>query len=75
MATRTQYIRHLFDGGWNTDAGPNADLVVDQSGQIRIPFLVDAENLLYEFDGGPHKMPGTTKLNSSQMESQSLQEL
>ncbi len=69
MASKTQYIRHLFDGGWATDFGPNADIVVDQGGQIRIPFLVDAENLLYEFDGGPHKMPGTAKLNSSQMES------
>ena len=69
MASQTQYIRHLFDGGWATDFGPNADHFVDQNGQIRIPFLVDAENLLYEFDGGPHKMPGTAKLNSAQMES------
>ena len=69
MPSRTQYIRHLFDGGWATDFGPNADVVPDQSGQVRIPFFVDAENTLYEFDGGPHKMPGTAKLNSSQMES------
>ena len=69
MATKTQYIRHIFGGGFTTDLGPNADLVVDQTGQILIPFLVDAENLLFEFDGGPHKMPGTAKLNSSQMES------
>ena len=69
MATKTQYIRHNFAGGFATDFGPNADLAVDKSGQVSIPFLVDAENLLFEFDGGPHKMPGTAKLNSVQMES------
>ena len=69
MPSKIQYIRHLFGGGWATDFGPNADVLPDQSGQLVIPFLVDAENLLFEFDGGPHKMPGTAKLNSAQMES------
>lgn len=63
-----QYIRHLFDGGWATDFGPSVDLSPDRANQIRIPFLVNAENVLYEFDGGPHKIPGTTKLNSTVME-------
>jgi len=30
-----------------------------------IPFLVDAENVLFELDGGPHKIGGASKLNSS----------
>ncbi len=69
MGSRAPVLRHVFAGGWATDFGPNSDVGPDQSNQVPIPFLVDAENVLYEFDGGPHKMPGTTKLNSSQLES------
>ncbi len=69
MATEQVILRHLFAGGWSTDFGPNTDIAPGEGGQIAIPFLVDAENVLYELDGGPHKMPGTAKLNSAQMES------
>jgi hypothetical protein len=31
---------------------------------VAIPFLVDAENCLFELDGGPHKIGGTSKVNS-----------
>jgi len=34
-----------------------------------IPYLVRADNVLYALDGGPHKSPGTEKLNSSALES------
>ena len=50
-------------------SGPSAVAPIDEGGQVTIPFLVDAETVLFEFDGGPHKMPGTAKLNSAQMES------
>lgn len=65
MTTASQVFRHLFAGGWATDFGPNADVAPDGSGTVLLPFLVDAENVFYELDGGPHKIGGTTKLNSS----------
>lgn len=68
MATETAILRHLFAGGWATDFGPNTDVTPSEGGGIPIPFLVDCENALYELDGGPHKMPGTAKLNSVQLE-------
>jgi hypothetical protein len=40
-----------------------------QDGLIRIPFLITAKNHLYEFDGAPHKMGGTSKLNSAALDS------
>ena len=69
MATDLTFIRNLFGGGWATDFGPSFDGGPDQVNQLQVPFLVNAENVLYEFDGGPHKMPGTAKLNSAAMES------
>ena len=66
------FVRHLFDGGWATDFGPNADVVPQGTGNTRtllIPFLTEADNVVYELDGGPHKAPGTSKLNSSALES------
>ena len=68
MTTKELFIRHLFDGGWATDFGPTTDAVPDNAGILRLPFLVDAENCIYELDGGPHKTPGTTKLNSTVLE-------
>lgn len=63
-AIRTQTLRHFFDGGWATDFGPTVDVSPDQSGKVHIPFLVDAENCLFELDGGPHKIGGASKVNS-----------
>ncbi len=65
MATQRQTLRHLFNGGWSTDFGPNAEVGLSPDGLVRIPFMTTAKNLLFEFDGGPHKMGGTTKLNST----------
>lgn len=67
MATKQRFVQHLFAGGWATDFGVTASVPFEDV--VQIPFLLDAENVLYELDGGPHKMPGTTKLNSSQLES------
>ena len=69
MPTRTQTLRHLFGGGFATDYGPSVDAVPDQTGQLTIPFLVDAENVVFELDGGPVKIGGTSKVNSSALES------
>lgn len=65
----TVTIRHLFGGGWSTDFGPTVDVSPDQSGKITIPFLVDAEDCLFELDGGPHKIGGASKVNASALES------
>lgn len=53
-----------FGGGWATDFGPNFS-GMDQSGIITVPWLVNADNILYELDGGVRKMGGGTRLNSS----------
>ena len=65
MSSRLQTIRHLFDGGWATSFGPTADVSIDESGKLMIPYLLDAENIYYELDGGVHKIGGTEKLNAS----------
>ena len=65
MASKKLSIRHLFGGGWATDFGPSASVVPHASGDVVFPFLVDAENVYFELDGGPRKIGGTTKLNSS----------
>src|SRR3990167_3092691 len=65
MPSFRPYIKHTFGGGWATDLGPSADVIPDQTGRVVVPFLTNAENVLYELDGGPHKSPGTTDVNSS----------
>lgn len=67
MPTKQLFLRHFFDGGWATDLGPNSD-VEPQGNTVRLPWLLDADNIVYELDGGPHKAPGTTRLNSSALE-------
>jgi len=64
----TQYINHTFGGGWATDLGPT--FYGPPSGtSMRLPWLNTATNCIYEFDGGPHKAPGTNRLNASVIES------
>ena len=65
MTAKRQTIRHLFGGGFATDFGPNVATSPGADGTITIPYLLDAENVFFELDGGPHKIGGTTKLNSS----------
>lgn len=52
-------------GGFDTDSGPMAPHVVDQSGHVVIPWLTTAENLIYHLDGWFQKMPGASKVNSA----------
>lgn len=65
MPSQAKSIRHLFGGGWATDYGPTVDVSPDQTGKVVVPFLVDAENTLFELDGGPHKIGGASKVNAS----------
>ncbi len=65
MFNRTQVIRHHFGGGWATDLGPTVDVSPDQSGKVTIPFLLTAQDCLYELNGGPHEIGGASRVNSS----------
>lgn len=69
MASKTLYIRHLFAGGYASDFGPSSDVSPNQAGVLVYPYLIESENVFYELDGGPHKIGGTSKLNSVVIES------
>ncbi len=69
MLQSSKWITLRFDGGWATDFGPTTYGAPAQDGQYQIPFLRDARNIVYEFDGGIHKAPGTAVLNSGTLES------
>jgi len=56
MATKTQHIRHIFGGGFSPDLGPTVEVPVDQFGRVIVPYLLKAENVIFELDGGPHKV-------------------
>lgn len=63
------WITHRFGGGWATDYGPTAYVAPDGADMMNIPWLTDARNTVFEFDGGVHKAPGTANLNPSVLES------
>ncbi len=65
MPSKTQIIRHTFAGGFATDFGPTVDVSPDASGKVAIPFLVEAQDCIFELDGGPHCIGGTSKVNAS----------
>lgn len=54
----------VIDGGWSTERGPSAGFPIDQAGMVHVPFLVDAENLVYTADGWVRKMPGASRVNT-----------
>ena len=64
MPSKSLVLRHFFRGGWATDFGPTVDVSPDQSGKVDVPFLVDAQDCVFELDGGPHEIGGTTRVNS-----------
>ncbi len=68
MTTRNTQARLLFEGGWATDFGPTAHVGIGQDGTVRVPYLVDAENVVYDLDGGPKKIGGTERLNSTALQ-------
>lgn len=71
MPSKDQFLRHVFTNciGWSTDYGPSAEVAPDQAGIIALPFLLEAQDCVFELDGGPHKIGGATKVNSSVVES------
>ena len=69
MSSNALYPNVFFGGGWATDFGPTVPgLRPDDNGNMILPFLWEAEDCLFELDGGPHTMPGTARLNSSALD-------
>lgn len=64
---KTRFISHTFNGGWATDLGPTY-YGAPEGNTMRLPYLTQAQNAVYEFDGGPHKAPGTNLLNDTVIE-------
>ena len=59
-----------IEGGWATDLGPSAPPQFKGQGPsgeliLSVPWLVDAENCVYELDGWPRKMPGASNVNGT----------
>ena len=69
MSTERKFVRKVFAGGWATDLGLLMETAADDLGRIEIPFLINAENIEYDLDGGPKKIGGATKLNATVVES------
>ncbi len=69
MPSNLLTVHHTFGGGWAPDFGPSVDLGPSQSGELVIPYLLEAENNRYSLDGGPVKIGGADKLNAAVMES------
>lgn len=65
------WIRHSLEGGWATNYGPTVDLAPGQDGVLRIPFLLEAENVDYIYPRGIRKSGGTARVNSSDIVSSS----
>ncbi len=72
---KTQWIQHQLAGGWATDWGPIAHTAPDQNGIVKVPWLNTARNLVYELDGGVHKMPGTQPVNGNNNELEDFAEV
>ena len=53
-----------WGGGWAPDAG-NSFSGAPQNGILVLPFLKQADNVLYEIDGAPRKVGGTTRYNAT----------
>ncbi len=51
-------------GGWATDFGPSFT-GAPQGNALTLPFLLSADNVIYELDGAPHKAGGATLLNQA----------
>ena len=69
MATTTRFVRHVLNGGWASDFGPNADVGLSENDKVLVPYLINAENILYTLNGGARKSEGSVKLNSTALES------
>lgn len=54
-----------LDGGWNPEAGPMAPTRISGDNLVSVPWLVEAQNLVYSADGWLRKMPGASNVNTT----------
>lgn len=54
-----------LDGGYNTEAGPLAPSRIENDLTVHVPWLIEAQNIIYTADGWFRKMPGAANVNSS----------
>lgn len=69
MTSARKYFRHVISGGWATDLGPVAPLQKVDESTVAIPFLENAENMVFELSGAVRKVPGSAKINAAALES------
>jgi len=72
MSERTEFFQHTFNGGFSSDRGSDVQAAPRSGDVIPVPFLIDAENVIYSLDGGPGRAPGTSRLNSTVLEAGSV---
>lgn len=68
MPDRRARVLLTFGGGWSTDFGPSF-IGTPQGGVLSVPWLMTADNVIYELDGAPHKVGGSTRLNATAISS------
>src|SRR3990167_9027519 len=59
------WIALAIDGGYNTEAGPSAPFRMKSDEVASVPWLIEAQNVIYNLDGWPQKMPGASNVNGT----------
>lgn len=54
-----------LDGGYNTEAGPLAASRISNDFVVSVPWLIEAQNIVYSADGWIRKMPGASNVNTT----------
>lgn len=66
MPDKLQKVIINIGGGYATDFGPSFT-GAPQGNALTLPFLLRADNIIYELDGAPHKVGGSTLLNTNRV--------
>lgn len=69
MGSNRLFLRHTFNGGWATDFSPTALTEIGRDGNVAIPYMLEAENIVFERNSAIRKVAGSARINSSEMES------
>mgnify|MGYP001562298782 FL=1 len=64
------HVALAIDGGWTTDSGPSAPYLVKSQDAfgiptLSVPWLMEAQNVVFATDGWPQKMPGASNVNGT----------
>jgi hypothetical protein len=57
-------LTHRFSGGWAPSFGKLVSKLPQQTTEIEIPYVLEAENIFWTLEGGIRKVPGTTKTSA-----------